>query len=303
MSSTISLSAAQMEALLEACKPPSIDATDWTLISDRFLSTAGLTTTFVEAAIETTDDGSTAYNSALFTYELEESAGLLPNIMLAQTTDLADSGNGFDLSLTRTYSASFLNRNNTGSFGDGWTFTYGIKATTDASGNVYITSGSGMGLFTLNSNGSRLARREVFARDRRWTSILSPPSGLRSNSRSEPRYLRLAEQSSFVSLIDFAGNLSQASARGGDACLGAASSRRRSWAAVVVRCWGHVFCQLAQREHQLALRQWLSWQLGWRLGLSQWRLKQGQRYQAKRHRPRLHRQRFLLIFSRSLLAP
>ena len=105
-------------------------------------------TTLSQAGEPTTDV------SSLIRYELEQAIGILPNITLANTTDIADNGGSLDLSLTRSYSASLVDRNDPGPFGDGWTFTYAVKAATDATGNVYINSPSGTEFFALQSDGS-----------------------------------------------------------------------------------------------------------------------------------------------------
>ena len=145
-------------------QPASIDDTDWNLIWTRFEAEVGSTTqsllTALSQAATTLSQIGDATNDlgTLLNYELEQASGALPNTTLAQTTDLSDSGTGIDLSLTRTYSASLLDRNNDGVFGDGWTFTYGIKAITDGSGNVSIVSPTGTELFTLQSDGSYAAQ-------------------------------------------------------------------------------------------------------------------------------------------------
>jgi RHS repeat-associated protein len=147
-----------------ALRPPSIDSTDWSLIWDRFVDLMGTTTksvTIALAEVVTTlklVGPPPTDNATLLAYALEQATGLFPNATLAATTDLAENGTGLDLSLTRTYSASFLNRNDAGPFGDGWTFTYGISAATDAAGNVYITSPSGTEFFTHQPNGSYTAQ-------------------------------------------------------------------------------------------------------------------------------------------------
>jgi RHS repeat-associated protein len=151
-------------SLEQSMQPASIDDTDWNLIWTRFEAQVGSTTQSLVDALsqvattlsqigDTTTDLGTLLN-----YELEQASGALPNTTLAQTTDLSDSGTGIDLSLTRTYSASLLDRNNDGAFGEGWTFTYGIKAITDGSGDVSIVSPAGTELFTLGSGGSYTAQ-------------------------------------------------------------------------------------------------------------------------------------------------
>lgn len=143
---------------------PFIDATDWGLIEDRLQTQLGDTTGSAdrELAVATgmlQQIGQPASDaSTVLAYEVEEASGLLPNITLADTTDIAESGTGLDLSLTRTYSASFLDRNNSGAFGDGWTYTFGIDATTDASGNVYITSAAGTEVFSAEAGGGYAAQ-------------------------------------------------------------------------------------------------------------------------------------------------
>ncbi len=92
----------------------------------------------------------------MINYVLLQASGAFPDTTLATTTDLAPAGTGLDLSLTRIYSSSLLNRDNPGVFGDGWTFTYGISAVTDASGNVYIVSPSGAEFFTRQPDGTYL---------------------------------------------------------------------------------------------------------------------------------------------------
>ncbi len=145
-------------------KPPSIDSTDWNLIWQRLETQVGTTTgsllaSLSQAATTLSQVGEAASSlNTLLAYELAQASGVLPNTTVAATTDVADSGAGIDLSLIRTYSSNLLNRNNPEAFGDGWTFTYGAAATTDASGNVYITSSSGTELFTLQSNGSYAAQ-------------------------------------------------------------------------------------------------------------------------------------------------
>ena len=152
-------------SLEASLRPAFIDTIDWNLIWKRYEADVGTTTTsLVNALLPVATTLSQISHtligplqidvSTLLTEVLEEAAGVLPNIILADTTDLAPAGTGLNLSLTRTYSASFLNRNDPGPFGDGWTFTYRISAVTDRSGNVYITSPSGVELFTLQSNGS-----------------------------------------------------------------------------------------------------------------------------------------------------
>jgi YD repeat-containing protein len=151
-------------SLESSVQSPSIDSTDWSLIWTRFTNEVGTTTQSLltalssAAAILNQIGEPTTAISSLVSYELEQASGILPNITLANTTDIADSGGGLALSVTRGYNASLLNRNNPGLFGDGWSFTYGVTAVTDASGNVYINSPSGTELFTLQSNGTYAAR-------------------------------------------------------------------------------------------------------------------------------------------------
>jgi RHS repeat-associated protein len=156
-------------SLNASLRPTYIDATDWNLIWNRFVALAGSSTQSLVAAlkpvaaelnaIDPVPNGPSAISVAtLLSYELQQAVGALPNIILADTTDVAPAGAGLDLSLTRSYSASLLNRNNPGPFGDGWMFTYGISAATDASGNVYISSPSGVELFTLQPNGTYAAQ-------------------------------------------------------------------------------------------------------------------------------------------------
>ena len=145
-------------------RPPSIDAQDWSLIWSRFTTYLGSTTQRIEAALGLVNQqlvllGDPApTNAQLIAFALAQASGVSPNMTLAATTDLADSGTGLDLSLTRTYSASFLNRNNAGAFGDGWTFTYGVKATTDGAGDVYVSSSTGTEFFAANADGSYSAQ-------------------------------------------------------------------------------------------------------------------------------------------------
>ena len=94
----------------------------------------------------------------LLGYELQQASGTLPGITLANTTDLAPAGAGLDMSLARTYSASLVDRDNPGAFGDGWTFTYNVSAVTDESGNVYLVSPSSTETFTLESDGTYVAQ-------------------------------------------------------------------------------------------------------------------------------------------------
>ncbi len=141
-------------------RPASIDSADWAVIWERFQAQVGGTTqTLLNALSQAANTlsqigDSTSDLDTLLSYELEQASGALPNVKLAQTTDLADTGTGIDLSLTRLYSASLLERSEAGDFGLGWTFTYGIQAITDAAGNVYVKSPSGTEMFTLQSDGS-----------------------------------------------------------------------------------------------------------------------------------------------------
>ena len=144
--------------------PPFIDATDWSLIESRLQTQLGDTAASanqelaVAAGILQQIGQPASDASTVLAYEVEEASSLLPNITLADTTDITESGTGLDLSLTRTYSASFLDRNNAGAFGDGWTYTFGVDATTDASGNVYITSAAGTEVFTVEAGGGYTAQ-------------------------------------------------------------------------------------------------------------------------------------------------
>ncbi len=152
---------ASLEASL---RPASIDSTDWNLIWERFVDQVGTTGSSLIVALSDVvmtlaQAGDPTSNVApLLADYIAEASGASPNITLASMTDIADNGGGLDLSLARTYSASFLNRNNPGPFGDGWTFTYGISAVTAASGNVYITSPAGAEFFTLLPDGRYAAQ-------------------------------------------------------------------------------------------------------------------------------------------------
>ncbi len=151
--------------LLASARPPSIDQTDWSLIEDRLQTRLGFTPWSFDGEIavalgELSQIGQAPSDKVLSTalaYELNAASGVLPDITLAQTTDIAESGAGIDLALTRIYSASFLNRNSAGAFGDGWTYTFQVRAQTDASGNVYITSAAGSEVFTAQSGGGYVA--------------------------------------------------------------------------------------------------------------------------------------------------
>lgn len=151
-------------SLESSVRSPTVDSTDWSLIWGRFMTEVDTTTQSLLTALSSTATTLSQIGeptpgvSSLLKYELEQASGILPNITLADTTDIAENGGGIAPSLTRTYSASLLNRNNPGPFGDGWTFTYGISALTDASGNVFITSPSGVEFFTLQSDGSYAAQ-------------------------------------------------------------------------------------------------------------------------------------------------
>lgn len=151
-------------SLEASTRPPTIDATDWSLIWDRLVDELGTTQQSAQTRLQFADLQLVAVQKVsptpteVLAYEIEQASGTLPNITLANTTDLADSGGGIDLSLTRIYNASFVSRNNAGVFGDGWTFTYGVRAVTDGSGNVYISSPSGTELFTLGANGTYAAQ-------------------------------------------------------------------------------------------------------------------------------------------------
>ena len=151
-------------SLEQATQPASVDSTDWSLIWQRFeaqfgTDTQGLIDALSQAATTLAQIGDPTRDlGTLLSYELQDATGTLPATNLVQTTDLAETGPGADLSLTRQYSASLLDRNAGGAFGDGWTFTYGIKAITDPSGNVFISSPSGTELFTLKPDGSYTAQ-------------------------------------------------------------------------------------------------------------------------------------------------
>lgn len=112
-------------SLEASLRSPSIDAADWKLIWQRFVDQVGTTTTSLYLALANDDATLTTIDqpnhlvSGLLSYELEQASGVLPNVTLTAATDLADNGGGLDLSLTRTYSASLLNRNDAGPFGDG----------------------------------------------------------------------------------------------------------------------------------------------------------------------------------------
>ena len=147
-------------SLQQALQPASIDSTDWGLIWQRFETQVGndaqgLVTALSKASTTLGQIGEPTNDlGTLLGYEIQQASGTLPNTSLASTTDLADTGTGLDLSLTRFYSASLLDRNATGAFGDGWTFTYGVQAITDGSGKVSITSPSGAEVFTPQTDGS-----------------------------------------------------------------------------------------------------------------------------------------------------
>ena len=143
-------------SLASSTRPPTIDPTDWNLIWGRFEAQVGTTTqslvnalsqdaTTLSAIGQTTSD-----LASLLGYELDRASGALTAVTLSSADDLAMSGPGLDLSLSRSYSSSLVGRNEAGAFGDGWTFTYDIKAVTDSSGNVYIESPNGTETFALS---------------------------------------------------------------------------------------------------------------------------------------------------------
>ena len=131
---------------------------------------------------------------------MAQASAALPNITLAATTDLALAGSGLDLSLTRTYSASLLNRNNAGVFGDGWTFTYGVQATTDASGDVYITSSAGTEVFTLNSDG-------IYSAEAGHSSTLTEVNGAYVLTESSGAVEKFLADGDLSSIADANGNV------------------------------------------------------------------------------------------------
>jgi RHS repeat-associated protein len=170
-----------VSSLEQTLRPPTIDVADWNNIWNRFVAQVGTTVgstilglvqvpvigitagsldaALAQAATTLSQIGQpTSVVNTLLNYELQQASGLLPNIFLVKTADLAPVGTGLNLSFTRTYSTSLLNRDNPGPFGNGWTFSYGISAITDASGNVYITSPSGTEVFTPQPDGTYAAQ-------------------------------------------------------------------------------------------------------------------------------------------------
>ncbi|WP_294533083.1 CARDB domain-containing protein, partial [uncultured Rhodoblastus sp.] len=141
-------------------QPAAVDSADWNLIRGRFKAQLGSTAqslidalsqdaTTLSAIGQTTDD-----LGALLAYELNRAEGTLTQVTLSRATDLSTTGQRLDLTLSRSYSSDFLTRNAAGAFGDGWSFTYGVDAVTDASGDVTIVSPQGDEFFTAAGAGS-----------------------------------------------------------------------------------------------------------------------------------------------------
>jgi RHS repeat-associated protein len=153
------------DSIKEDVHPAAIDQVDWNNIWNQFLARVGATTTSLETALsqdatELSQVGqATTDINTLLDYEmLQASGGTLPESYIAGGTDLAASNTGLGLSLTRLYDGSLLNRDNPGSLGDGWTFTYDISAVTDANGDVFIKSPGGIEFFTRQADGSFVAQ-------------------------------------------------------------------------------------------------------------------------------------------------
>ena len=147
-----------LSSFADSSRPASIDATDWSLIWGRLENQLGSTTqslidrlsqdeTTLGAIGQTTSDIAT-----LLGYEMARASGTLSQTTLASATDFTVSS-GLGLSLDRAYVSSLVARNAAGVFGDGWTFTYDIKAYTDDAGDVTIVSPAGSESFALQADG------------------------------------------------------------------------------------------------------------------------------------------------------
>ncbi len=79
---------------------------------------------------------------------------LSPYRELLSATDISCPTQGVALSVGRTYNSDLLSRNQTGSFGYGWSFEWDRKLTADDKGNLSVTLDSKKAMFYLQSDGS-----------------------------------------------------------------------------------------------------------------------------------------------------
>jgi RHS repeat-associated protein len=155
-----------------ALRPSSIPTAGWDAIWSNLMAMVGTTTDSYDAALaqaatylggvgETTAQVSDV--SRLWAFLTAQADAAFPASTLTSATDAALPAPGsLTLAIGRSFDATIDGRDQPGPFGLGWTMSWQISLSTDASGNVTIDSAGSFGDFVKQPNGSFLDTNGTF---------------------------------------------------------------------------------------------------------------------------------------------